>query len=158
MAYDRYRAETRKTILGMAVGLFWSLAAAAVVIALAIGAWQGGWFVANAANTKSYELHQKQTDQQAHLAQNNFGTQEGYITQITNDVSAVDSDLAEAQGAPNAAALRTAALGYANQACQLANLLTGSVTASSSMTSWISGNCSAGSVSLQSPIRNGSGN
>lgn len=148
---------------GAPAGRIGGIVAASVIgivgVVLAVMAiWNLGWFAANAANTRAYQLHQKQVDQQAHLAQGNYGTQEGYITAISNDVAAVDSEIVQIPGAPNAAVLKVAALGYAQQACQEANLLTGSVPVPASMQSWIKANCSAGSVSLDSPIRNGKGN
>jgi hypothetical protein len=92
---------------------------------------------------------------QAHVVQNNYATQEGYITAITNDVASLDGVIAEESGSPDAAALRAQAIGIGNQACLEASYLTGSVPLVPSVRSWIAANCSAGAVSLASPIRTG---
>jgi hypothetical protein len=113
-----------------------------------VGMWQAGWIFTNANATR-----------QAHLVQNNYNTQEGYIAAIGGDVAQIDGVIAQIPSAGSSKAADLAeALGIGNQACQEASLLTGSVPAPASMRSWIAANCSAGAVSPASPIRTGTGN
>jgi len=109
--------------------------------------WQANWWFANQDSTR-----------QAHLVQNNYNTQEGYISAIGNDVAQLDGVIAQEGGSPDAAALRAQAIGIGNQACLESSYLTGSVGVPASMQSWIGANCSAGAVSPSSPLMNGSGN
>jgi len=122
------------------VGVF----ALAIGAAVVLGGWRAHWWFAGQNSTR-----------QAHLVQNNYNTQEGYITAITNDVSQLDGVVAQEPGAPNQADLRTEAIGIGNQACLEASYLTGSVPLQPSMKAWIAANCDAGAVSLASPIRKG---
>lgn len=142
--FDRQPAR----IAGLTLGWFVAVVAAtAVVVTLIVGIWAGGWFFTDANTTR-----------QAHNAQNNFGAQEGYITEVTNDIGVIDGIIASypsdgAQRADDLARLR----GYGNKACQAASLLTGSVSYPLSMHQWIARNCSAGALSPSSPIRQGRG-
>jgi hypothetical protein len=135
--------------------LGWGLVAVIAIVALiVIGGivnligWQVGWWYQTQNVTR-----------QAHLVQNNFATQEGYISAISNDVANLDGVVAQEGGnPPNLQALRVEALGIGNQACLEASYLTGSVPLQPTMATWIKVNCSAGTVSLTSPLRNGTGN
>jgi hypothetical protein len=96
---------------------------------------------------------------QAHLVQNNYNTQEGYLAAISNDVATIDGLTVQAGSDPaDSAALKSQAIGVGDQACLEASYLTGSVPVPASMKSWININCSAGSVSLTSPLMKGAGN
>lgn len=118
------------------------------ILGLSIAGWQLNWWFANHNATR-----------QAHLVQNNYNTQEGYLQAIGNDVASLDGLVAQEGSNPaDAAALRAQAIGVGDQACLEASYLTGSVPVPSSMKSWINANCSAGAVSITSPLRNGTGN
>lgn len=134
----------------------WRWFPAAVVVTVAVlllgggitlVGWQANWWFASHNVTR-----------QAHLVQNNYATQEGYLSAISNDVAQLDGVIAEESGSPDAAALRAQAIGIGNQACLEASYLTGSVPVPAEMQAWINGNCDAGAVSLTSPIRTGKGN
>jgi hypothetical protein len=136
---------------GVAIA-FWRWAwICAGVLALAGGfiliGWRVGWWFTAQDVTR-----------QARVVQNNYATQEGYISAITDDVAQLDGVIASEPGAADASALRAQAIGIGNQACLEASYLTGSVPVTPTMKSWISGNCYAGAVSLTSPLRNGTGN
>jgi hypothetical protein len=91
--------------------------------------------------------------------QNNYNTQEGYLAAISNDVATIDGLTVQAGSDPaDSAALKSQAIGVGDQACLEASYLTGSVPVPASMKSWININCSAGSVSLTSPLMKGAGN
>jgi hypothetical protein len=131
------------------LGTFWRwwkvwLTGLLLIAALVIGGWRAGWWFASQNSTR-----------QAHLVQNNYNTQEGYISAISNDVATIDGLIAQEPGAPNAAQIRVQVLGVGNQACLEASYLTGSVPVPASMKAWIAANCSAGAVSPASPLRTG---
>jgi hypothetical protein len=112
-------------------------------------------FKADSQNIK----HAKDTQASRNaVIQGNSNVQQGYIEAIQADVTAVDTYLIDATGAPNRAAMISAAVGYGNQACLEASYLTGTYTMSSQMRSWIDTNCSGGVVRIDSPIRSGKGN
>lgn len=148
--------------------VIFSVVGAVLLIGLIWGLIAGGIFASNkidAANQHNQYLHyQRQgvvnvasANAQASGAQDNFGTQEGYIQQVNRDVSSVVDDIASLQSdvAPGPAFYQDEADAAANDACSTAVLLTGSVPESPSMKSWIAVNCSAGSMSATSPIRSG---
>ena len=121
--------------------------ALALVAALVVASWRAHWWFAN-----------QNTTRQAHLVQNNYNTQEGYISAISSDVAQLDGVIAQEPGAPDPASLRAQAIAIGNQACLEAGYLTGSVPVPASMKGWIGGNCSAGAVSPASPLMKGTGN
>ena len=149
-------------------GAILAIAGAVLAVALVIGMWQGGVWFSNKADATAQSLQLKHLQRQKALdiqsasnqaaaAQGNYGTQEGYITQITNDMAAVASDIASYQSylAPGQGYYLDEAEYAAGQACQQATLLTGSVPEPAGMSSWLKVNCSGGALALDSPIRTG---
>lgn len=103
-----------------------------VIAGLIFGAWKLGWI-----------FTQANVSQQAKVIQNSYNTQEGYQTQIINDIAGV-----------NGAADSAQAISDGNQACAEAlQLHPQSVAVPASISSWVSDNCAAGSVSATSPLR-----
>lgn len=127
---------------------FWKWFGTGVLaLVLLAGLWQAGWIFSNANTTRN-----------AHQVQNNYNTQEGYISAIGNDVAQIDGIVAQIPAASDRAALRSQAIAVGDQACLEASYLTGSVPVPASMKSWIAANCSAGAVSPSSPLMKGTGN
>jgi hypothetical protein len=124
-----------------------AVAVAALATAVVLGGWQAGWW-----------FTQQNTTRQAHVVQNSYNTQEGYLTALGNDVSQIDKLVAAEPGAPNAAQIHVEILGIGSQACETALLLTGSVLVPVQVKAWIRANCMAGAVSPGSSLENGSGN
>jgi hypothetical protein len=112
-------------------------------------------FQADNQNIKHTQQTQKSRNA---IIQGNSNVQQGYISAIQTDVTAVDTNIIQAQDAPNRAMLISGAVAYGNEACLEASYLTGTYTMSAEMSSWISTNCSGGVLKVNSPIRSGQGN
>lgn len=94
------------------------------------------------------------------IVQNQPNVQQGYVQAVSNDVTAMDTEIVNATGAPNRAMMLAQAVGIGNQACLEASYLTGSYDVSKEMQGWINGNCSGGTLTLSATqkIRSGEGN
>lgn len=138
---------------GSSAGRKVAITAGAVVGVLLLG------FVIKGLYTGYWNLQFSNTQHAAQNIQRSYNVQHGYQTAITNYVTAATNDIADMQGAPDAAALKVEAIDAGDQACNTALLLIPSaLSVPTEMQSWINGNCSAGTLSLTSPIRTGNGN
>jgi hypothetical protein len=137
-------SSVRAGLKGCLTGTTMLIGAGVVIVAVVLVGWNvGWWFTAQNVNRR------------AHITQNQYNTQEGYLSAISNDVANLDGIVAQEPGSPNQAALRAQAEAVAGQACLEANLLTGSVPVPASMATWIKTNCQAGALSPTSSVRTG---
>jgi hypothetical protein len=150
---------TERRIIGLTAGWF-AVACIAVVLAAAIGigVWRLGWFVASANLTQQQKLQNQQTQ----LQQRSLGSQAADETDMTNQIAAVDSVTAQMAAYPAQApsscaasasqwcALRAQRLGMAAIACADAGKL---ISVPADQAAWVRLNCSAGVVSLASPLQ-----
>ena len=136
---SEFRAAAKGCLTGTTM-----LIGAVVIVAVVLIGWQVGWWFTAQNVTR-----------RAHITQNQYNTQEGYISAISNDVANLDGIVAQEPGSADQAALRAQAVAVGDQACLEASYLTGSVPPPASMKTWINRNCEAGALSPTSNIRNG---
>jgi hypothetical protein len=91
---------------------------------------------------------------QSNNIRNNYATQESYVSQLSGYVSSIEGIAVQEAGTSGQQLvnLQAQALGIGNQACGVAAQISISLGADSS---WVRANCSAGAVSVASPLRKG---
>jgi hypothetical protein len=127
-------SDTRSALSAGVIALIIIVALVVVGGIITLVGWQANWWFA----VHNAQRQEKIINQQSRNNADSFGAQEGYLTQLSNDISAVTG----ASG-PQATA-------DANQACQVSTLITGTVPESSFDISWVRGNCQGGAVSPSS--------
>lgn len=97
-------------------------------------------------------LQGQSINHQSQFIRGNYATQESYLSQLSNLIAQIRGIAVQEDGAngQQLADLRAQALGLGNQACQLIPQISIPLGADSS---WAGANCSAGAVTLTSPLR-----
>jgi hypothetical protein len=127
------------------VAVIGSIVAFAVILPVVIIGWQVGWWF-TAQNAQ----------RQAHVVQSNYNVQEGYVSRISDDVGAIDANIATAGSTPDAG-MTAQNIHSGSDACHYASLLVpGEVTVDPSMAQWIRVNCAVGALAPTSTVYKGS--
>ena len=94
-----------------------TLGAVLLIVAITVGGWLGGWWLKGA-----------NTDRQAHIDRQNYGSQLAYITKVQrtdSDVAAIGVQLADPNLSPEQKdALKNEKIAIVNQGCKTAALIT----------------------------------
>jgi hypothetical protein len=131
-----------RTILGMGVAAF----AGVILVILAVGGivvggWQAGWWFAN-----------QNINRQTHQIHNSYSYQSATQSDLTQKISDINTETVQIDGATGQqlADLKAQRLGEAQLACADASQLTADYLKGEQP--WVTQNCSAGVVSLSSPL------
>jgi hypothetical protein len=121
-----------------------ALAVIGVIAVVVIIGWQANWWFAS---------HNAQRT--AQVVQQNYNVQQGYLADITNDVAAIDANIATAGSTGTAGAI-SQNIHSGDDACHYAELLIpGEVTTGADMQTWIKANCADGALVPGSSVYQG---
>lgn len=151
--------DTRR-ILGMTVGVFTGVVLAIIaIVVLSVGTLDFGWFLTNQNLTHQIQYEKRQKDLikvQNQNVQNQSNVQEGYITAIEQDETAItDNVVLLGSSPPNGPDLVAQNIHSGQDACHYGSLLTGTVPEATDMQTWLKVNCADGTLTIKSNIWHG---
>lgn len=136
-------AETSANLTTGVAWLIGIIVSVVLIAALVLGGWAAGWWFTT-----------QDVQRQSNAIRLNYATQESDLNQVSSWISQIDGIKVQEDGVSGLqlADLKAQALGIGNQLCALVPQI--SIPLGSDA-SWVRTNCSAGAVSLTSPLRKG---